>query len=471
MKNKKKCIALAFLMSMSMLSACSDIGGGDELLTVPVGQYGEHEIVDSVSYNGIIEDSNPTPYVISTNVDEYRVKKLNVKVGDYVKKGDVICEFDTADLESQISDIESKIEASDAVDEKSVENMKKQLQGLEEIQRIKLNNITENKNKNQQMYDEAEQKYNTAQDNYNNASNMFNDAETNLKNASSTEDIEYYSGLCMNYQSQINQYSSEMEQWSSVMTSSREVIANSDYEYDIAKLESDQQINDLKYQIESYKSESQLKEKLDELKKTLNNSVIYAEHDGIVKEINVSEGQSCSEKNLVSIMNDGDKLIHAVLNDTDIVAVKEGMEVELVASSDLLEPMTGEVSKINKIKGADGFDVYISCSELDKVNIGMNISSNIIIFSGTVDSVFRKSIRKNIEGDGNHVLVAVPESDGTYMLEKRDVVVGASDDTYSQILEGNIKDGEWVVATDLAVLSEGMNVRIMDYALLNSFGG
>ena len=471
MKRKKLYPILAALMSICMLSSCSQSGGDNDLLTVPVGKFGEHEIRDAVTYNGTIEVSNPTPYVVSTNIDQYRVKKIYVKVGKSVKKGDLICEFDTDDLNNQIKEIESKLESSNAYDERSLDNLRKQLQGLEEMQKIKLDGISEKQNKSQQLYNEAEQKFNNAQANYNNAYNLYNDAEANLKNASSSDEISYYSGLCTNYQNQVSQYSSEMEQYKSAMTSAREIISSSRYDYDIEKLEYDRQIGDLKYQIESYKSESNLKEKLDELKKTLNESVIYAEHDGIVNEVNISEGQSCSEKNLVSILNDDSRLIHTVLNDSDVVAVKEGMKVELVSPSDLIDSMTGVVSKINKIKGEKGFDVYISSDELDDINIGMNISSSIIIFNDTVDSVYRKSIRKKIEGEGNYVLVAVPKSNDTYVLESRDVVVGASDDNYAQIVEGDIKEGEWVVATDLPVIYDGLDVRILDYALMNSMKG
>lgn len=468
--NKKISGVLACLMSVCILSACSATESDEELLVAPAGKYGEHEIREAVVYNGIIEASNQIPYVVSTSVDNYRVKKLYVKVGDYVKKGDIICEFDTDDLKEQIQATEDKLAQSNAVDERYVENMRTQLQGIEEMKKIKLDSIIENKNKKQQLYDEAEQKYNLAQADYNNVLNLYNEAETNLKNASSADDIAYYSGLCMNYQAQTSQFISEMEQWKSVMTTARENISSSEYEYDIEKLEYDRQINDLKYQIESYKSESQLKEKLEELKKALNESVFYAEHDGIVNEVNVSDGQAGSEKNLVSIISDDNRVVHAVLNDSDIMTVKEGMKVELVPPSDSVKPMTGEVTKINKIKGEKGFDIFISCDDIDDINIGMNISSNIIIFNDNVNSVYRKSIRKENEGDGNYVLVAVPKDDDTYLLEKREVVVGASDDNYTQIVSGDIKEGEWVIATDLSVLSAGMTVKILDYALKNSMG-
>ena len=459
---KKTVISFAALSTvLVMLTACAT-PGEDNPVNVLVGEYGVHEITNSIMVSGTIENGSATPYVISTGLDSYEIKKLHVKVGDYVQAGDVICEFDTENIEKQIAEKQSKVTSNSELDGKTVDDLKSQLASEEEIQRIKLDRITETKAANQQKYDEAKRNYEKAQNNFNRANEQYNEAEGYLRDASTDEEITRYYNLCSTYQAQISQYSSEMTQYKSAMDSASDEIKAADYEYELTKTETNKSISDLKYSIDSYRTETETLEELKKLQEQLDNSVIRAEHDGIVEKVNVSEGQISAEKNLISIIDNNNKVVHVVLNDSDMLNVKEGMRAALTTSSDRIGTIEGTVSKINKVKGEQGFDVYIRCDDLDDLFIGMNVSISIIVFSEEVNAVPKKAVKSDENSDVKYVYAAVPAGDGTFTLEKREVSVGVSDSEYCQILDGKLKAGEKVVVGNDVVLENGLNVTVTE---------
>ena len=64
------------------------------------------EINRSINVNGKIESAEVS--MVSTSLTE-KVKSVNVKVGDYVKAGDVICTLDDGDITKEIEKKKSEI--------------------------------------------------------------------------------------------------------------------------------------------------------------------------------------------------------------------------------------------------------------------------------------------------------------------------------------------------------------------------
>ena len=459
MKIKRLPALLAFITLLGMLTACAK-AEGDAAIDVFVEEYGEHEVSKYITTTGTVERGSSMPFVVSTEIDSsYRVKKLYVAVGDRVKEGDKICEFDTSYIESQIADLEKQVSVYDNIDKKSMSDLQAQLQSAKQMQTVQLNQLDDKISAAQQKYNTAEQSYNTAQSNYNKAENSYNDAESGLNNAEDAEKISYYSGLCSSYQAQMTSYKSEMAQWQSTMTTCQDEIKSSQYEYELTKLQTDRDINSLQYQIDTYQSKNDTQEKLNMLKKALADSVVYSKYSGVVSEILVKEGQTTSDKNIVNIVDDNNKLIHVVLNDSDIMSVEEGMAVKVKTASDAVGELTGEVYKINRIKGQDGFDVYIKGDDFDKLNIGMGVTNSIVMFADNTLSVSKDAVRKSEDGETSYVLVAVPNSAGSYTLEKRDVTTGLESDEYIQIESENLTAGDKVVTMKNSVLREGVMVN------------
>ena len=447
---------IALLTLISFLTACSNNQGGDRL-DVFAEDYAEHMVSKYVTCSGTVEMGSTMPCVVSAEISSYSIKKLYVEVGDHVEAGDKICEFDTAYIENKITELQKQMSAFEKIDEKTYSNLNEQLKSSQQLQGIKLDQINQKINDAQQKINDAQNKYNDAQNKYNSALNSYNESESNLRDAKDLDKIEYYSGLCTTYQTQVTAYGGEMSQWSSVISSTQSELNSLQYEYNMTKVETDKEISDLQYQIDTYKSDSEAKEELESLKQTLANSVVYSKYSGIVSEIMVSEGQVCTDKNILNIVDDNNKLIHVYLNDNDMLSVEEGMQVKIAAASDLLGEIKGEVYKINKIKGENGFDVYIKSDDFDKLRIGMTVTNNIVVYENNTLSVSKDALRQR-DDDSYYVLVAVSSADG-YVLEERDVTIGVESTDYVEITFSDINPGDKVVIMNNANLRAGLAVN------------
>ena len=81
------------------------------------------------------------------------------------------------------------------------------------------------------------------------------------------------------------------------------------------------------------------------------------------------------------------------------------------------------------------------------------------MFADNTLSVSKDAVRKSEDGETSYVLVAVPNSAGSYTLEKRDVTTGLESDEYIQIESENLTAGDKVVTMKNSVLREGVMVN------------
>ena len=275
----------------------------------------------------------------------------------------------------------------------------------------------------------------------------------NLANAVGDE-TGYYSELCENMLQKITVSRNEMESYSSVMTSIKTKLDDYNYQIEITKLEFEKKIADSQLEIDTYQSNDELKEQLRELKESLEECVVYAPCNGIVKDVYVTSGQVSSENSIVTIVQKDKKIIHASLNDNDVLLVDEGMKTEINFGQ---ESVIGEVTRIDRIKGEDGFDVYIDVSEMNKLNIGMSVTNSIRIFEEEALSVNKNAL---IEDNGDYyVYVAVPQANDSYIAEYKPVTIGIQDDVNAEICSG-ISKGDIVVTSEMEYLEDGACVEI-----------
>lgn len=453
MRSKFVFSLIALLSVLVLFTGCINKSDGN-VLCVYTDECSENRIIKTVNVSGSVESTDSGVYTVSTKIKEYCIKSLNIRVGDEVKKGDIICEFETADLDKEISEIEERLKNVESSDEQVIYGMNQKINILNELLNIKLNKIEADMKSDQRRYDEAEQNYNDARSELESMKNEYEDASANLTNASSDE-VDYYSSLCENLLEKISSKSTAMETYYSLMSQIQARLDDYQYQIDLAKQQSQKEIAEVQLSIDTYTSNDELKDKLRELKDTLENSTIYAPCSGIVKSVNVTNGQISSESDLVTIVEADKKTIHSCLSDSDFTLVKEGMKVEVTIGS---ETFNGEIVRVNHIKNEEGFDIYIDGSDFKNASIGMKTTNSIIIFDKELLSVDINSVIE--ENGSNFVYVAVPQSDGTYIVESKMVTVGVKDDVHAEICSG-ISKGDLVVTDQLEYLYDGMCVNIM----------
>lgn len=456
-------MAISAFMAAGMLTACGNNSGAE--VSVAVENCQVRNIFDSVTANGTVEQDTGT-YIVSTEIESYCVKNVFVKVGDSVKKGDKICEFDTDNIKQQITDIQKKISDSNSLDEQTVNNKKTELSYLKNSQKVKLDNLKKSITLAEEKYDDVSKKYEEALKNCEDAKKQYESAKAELDNAHTEEEIASCSSKCELYQTQLSMYTQECDTYYSLVSEYKEALNSCKSNYDSTEMETNREIDKLQYEIDSYKSDnSEYTKNLDNLNNVLKNSVIYAPSDGVVTSLNVEKGKSDTEKNLATIVNDASKVIHISISDRDVLAVKEGMAVDFYLLSDSSNILKGTVSKINYVKAEKGFDVFITSDDIQDKNIGMLVSCSIITLNEEVNSIRKDAVWRNADNSADYVFVAEPNADGLYVLSEKKVETGIKNNEYIQIMNDEIDNDSMIVVSDTSALTDGMIVEIIDMAI------
>lgn len=454
---KRVLASIITLLSVSaVLFGCSD-SSKPAAVYVSIDECSNHRIIKKINVSGVVEAENDGIYTVSTKLNSYLVKSVNVQSGDDVSEGDVICEFDTAGIENDIKVIEEKLKNNQSRDEQSISTLRTKISRLERLLAVKLEQIEKNRKYDESMYNEVEQNLNTSKSELETAENEYKTACDALADAD-VNDKEYYLSYCESFLQTISTKRTEMETYSLLISDLRTKLDDYPYQEQIAKLEAEKEIAEINLSIDSYQSESDLQEQLNELKEALGNSVVYAPCSGTVKDVNISSGQIGKSSSLVTIVQLDKTVVHASLNDYDSILVKEGMKADITVGADKI---TGEVISVSRIKGVDGFDVYIDTYDSENLNIGMTVTSSIRLFDEEVLSINRNALYS--DNEVYYVYTAVPQSDGTYIAEYKSVTIGAEDDENVEICSG-INNGDFVIladAEDVEPISDGMCVKVI----------
>lgn len=114
----------------------------------------KRNLVKSVSGTGKIASVEKKDIVVSS-LNNVKVDTVNVKLGDAVKEGDIICTFDTEDIERNLANAKTDLAIAQ---KKTANSMDNQSRGLYNTQLNAVNST----NRNLEAVDEAKREYDTA---------------------------------------------------------------------------------------------------------------------------------------------------------------------------------------------------------------------------------------------------------------------------------------------------------------------
>ena len=406
------------------------------------------EINRSINVNGKIESAEVS--MVSTSLTE-KVKSVNVKVGDYVKAGDVICTLDDGDITKEIEKKKSEI----AENKKELEaNYNKLSNQLKEAKNVKVSSVSaqdnvvsnlksnyENTENDLNNYDGTYKKiqntYNTMLsaieskvNNYNEAENIKNSAYNawiaSGGNASSDEYVAYKSAeenlnnkqreleeakQLYNYEEIKESYNAALaifnekisnrnlakEQYEAAVANRLNVINSADGE--ISNLESS--VNDAYKQLQKADDNEELKN----LEERLSKTVLKAETDGKVTELKVKVG-AVPEGQVATIQSDNKLIISAIIPEYEIKNAKVGMNA-LITTNSSDKKISGKLTRISPTANAgetSGFSADISIDDAKDLYIGTNAKAEIIV--SEKKNVLIEEIRiQNRAGRGTNVMV------------------------------------------------------------------
>ncbi|MCR5104241.1 MAG: efflux RND transporter periplasmic adaptor subunit [Eubacterium sp.] len=403
-----------------------------------VEEFGKKNMSSYIDLTGIVESQNVENVTTSL---QYPVKEINVKVGDFVKKGDVVCTIDSSEIESKIADLEAQASDDERQKAKQLETADHNLSTAASSKDRTVDDANKAISEAKKAFDDADEDYYKKLDEYNAAVEASpGDAVTiaskkaELDAANTTWYAKQYA-----YDQATSAYSDTVNQ------------ANESYQ-------SVKDSSDMTY-INNTSNYSATATQLAEYYKMKGETIIIAETSGVVTSVNAEVGLPVNGK-IMTIEDENSLKLDVDVREKDIFNLKEGQTVEFTNSSLENVKGSGTVDKINKFAkagtatvSANGqaaapenvYSAVLSVKDSKDMLLGMKVKCRIATGEEVnVNAVPYTAILTDAEGD--YVYVAEESKAGMYMVVRKDVEKGLSGDYYTEITGGDLEEGMKVIS-------------------------
>lgn len=370
---------------------------------------------------------------VTTKLSSCPVSDIYVSLGDMVREGDLLCTFDSSELQEQYDSLKEKLDTSD---EKTQTGHDKNERDLEAAKTKKENALA----RAQRNIDKAVKERDDAYDKYNKLVEEYNSAIDN------NDELYDYTTVW----AKIEQMKSGLSAYDDAVTAASDAYKDTDTQYSDAVQAIQDQIDN-----EKFDSSDDTQKQLDKLAEQIEQCKVYAPQSGIVTALNINEGSMPSGTALMTIVNTDKTVIELIVKETDISKMSEGVGAVVTSKVMPGEEFPAKITRIVNVVSTDqtadgvtsGYKVEVTLNEPnDKLLIGMSASVDV-----TIEEVGEKlSVPYSgvFEEDGqDYVFVAMPATDeeGGYQAEKRKVTTGAESDFYVEVVSGNVKEGDLIV--------------------------
>lgn len=434
---------------------------GDDLNYARTVTLTKGELTESVNVSGLVQSARVSS--VTTSLTS-KVVAVNVKVGDVVKKGDVICTLDDTDIRRAIQDKEKELsgekqQLKDAVTKAAdaLSAAKRARDTERQTQDVRVNEATAQRDKAAAATQAALPAYNDARTHYDTMMKAVVPAESAAAAANAARQTAYDSWIAAGgaaegdayaaYQAaeeqarqadtaladaralyEFERYAGELERARQTYdeASARQVEAQSALEQ--AAAARTQALNACDQTVNSAIADLQQAEKqekrgvtdaaLADLKKSLESTVLRAETDGKVTELKVNVGSIC--KGDVAVIQVTDDLIVSVtIPEYAIQKVQVGLAASITSDASPTA-LRGKVSRISPTAGSSGeggnasagFSADIAIQDPENIFIGAKAKAEIIlnqkkdVYTVPLDAV-------QPDGDGMDV-IQVRQPDGRF---------------------------------------------------------
>ena len=442
-------IALGLAFAGSSKKEQETTSGSVELIT-------KRTIANSITANGTVEAAN-TENVTGGSYG-MQVESVNVKEGDIVAAGDVICTFNTEDIDEQIKNVQDNIAETKADKETQLVEYDEQ---IADQQASNADLLAEA----QADLAEAEADLVAAQDSLAQKQAEY-DAYVATEGQAST-DIN-----AIQMESVIEEKKNTVESIQTRVDSCKRRVENAE-EQDTSGLEDAKEnyAEQVDNTIDNYE------EQLEALQEQKADCTIRAGISGIVTSINVTEEASFNGGTIASIEGVDQFIIEAQVEEYDVADVAAGMkvliktdatrDVELEGVITYVAPRAtnsgsssmGDLSSLmggmdtSSIASGSGSATYLVKIELkeqnDRLRLGMNAKTSIItqesvdVWSVPYDAVYTRT-------DGTTYLEEVTgkDEDGNYITKELDVTVGLQGTYYVEVISDKITEETEILVPD-----------------------
>ena len=427
----------------------------ENVVTGTVAMIEKRTIANSINGNGTVESAEKED--VTGGSMGMEVVSVNVEAGDTVSAGDIICVFDTDDLQDRVEDLQEQIAD---VEEARIEYNEEQ--DRQQIEAVYLQQTRYGELLNEIEEDEATLKREKAE------LKQLEDAYEAAKNAAGgsltlAEDADHRSRIA-NQQADVNRVQTSLDAKEAEMD---RLLEQDNYVYVERKEDNDEQAKE--------RTDS-LNEQIADYQEQINEATVRASVSGVVTRVNVTEGTTFTGGVIASIEAVDQFVVEAQIEEYDVADIATGMKVLIKTDATRDAELEGEVTYIapratNSGSSAGGFNSLISGVDTssfssgsgsatylvkiainepnERLRLGMNAKVSILTeervdtWSVPYDAVYTRE-------DGSTYLEKVTgkDEDGNVLTEEMNVELGIQGTYYVEVLSDNIKEGIQILIPD-----------------------
>lgn len=509
-KKKKKKLWIPILIVLALIIGIVSIslkrmGSQIEMAanTVEIEPVAKRDLSDSISMKGTISGESKTN---AMSIASAEVTSVSVQPGDIISEGDPLVTLDTADLEKEIASLGTDITNADAIAQNETAQKKDSLNQAVEDQNTALSRAQSTIDEAQRDLDSTQNNYNSCKDSLDKKNGSLSDAKRELEAAekelqkastalesaqtaytadpddkklkkaydaalkTQTEKQTAYEKAQLsltNLQTDIASLEAELSTYDSSIKAAQNTLESAKESYADTATSTARTVAAAQNAVnmEQYQSDDShsLSEKLDNLKKQLDDCTLTAPCSGVVTAVNVSVGDNYAAGTTMITIEDTSALKVIVnVEEANILKLQEGMKAIITTDATGEEEISGTVTRVVRVKNQSTTDAAASGSYSAEISIdstsllvGMNAKARIILQEkSSVLAVPYDLIRLDDDGS-NYVLVAIGNEDGTATAVRKNIVCGEEVDYYTEITGGDLKEGDLLIYDYNGTVTEG----------------
>lgn len=473
LKGKKKgIIIVAVVLVLALVIGLAVTGLGEKQQEGPGGSVElitKRTIANSITANGVIEAADTEN--VTGGTYGMKVESVKVKLGDVVNAGDVICVFNTEDLDEQIKTVQDNIKEAKTNKQEQLADYDEQIADRKESNAKNLADAEKNLADAEAKL--AEEKAELAKWEKKYADGMADNSLSVSEELELVATINSQKSTVDNAQNRVDTYKDRVEDLKDADTSNLEDAK-------------DNYVEQADNTIESYE------ERLENLQEQKADATIRAGISGVVTAINVSEGSNFNGGTIASIEGVERFIVEVQVEEYDIADIAVGMKVLVKTDATRDAELEGVVTYVapratntgggsmsgfeslmggmdtSSITGGSGSATYLAKIELkeqnERLRLGMNAKTSIIteestnVWSVPYDAVFTRE-------DGTTYLQEITGKDeeGKYITKELDVKIGLQGTYYVEVISDKVS-----AETEIFVPDAQGNSSIQE--LLNMMG-
>lgn len=406
------------------------------------------DLTKSISATGTIGSSQSR--TVSAEVNGVRVKKVCVKAGDTVQKGDTLVKFDESDLKKALTEAEQSLSDTREEAERNLSSARKQLSEAKE-------SYSEGKEEAATKVTESKKELRSAKKQVTKLNEQISeeqDAETKKR-----------------LQEQLAKAEETVKQAESAYESAKESRKNEEKQNKNSVENAENAVETA--QSNHKKSIREAEKQVEDASAALEKCAVTAPISGIVTAIGIEEGEVYNGSDMIQIDDNSSYVISTSVDEYDISKVEEGQRVAVLTEATGEDEIEGEISFVAPTTGSSslsatnaqstagtgvsstassssGYEIKIDVkTEDERLRMGLTAKCSIILEEvRDVYAVPYDAVQENSEGSA---VVYVSEKTEKGNSSKEILVEkGMESDYYVEISGDQLKEGmEILISTDM----------------------